>query len=291
MPRKQFNDGQEIVFSDLASISSVLEKELFERVLYQMMNRQDNVVFGDSFAVGFVDATHVSVNAGVGFQTDNTQVDPEPTKRMMFLSALQNLVIAAADPANPRIDIVCIQNQRANGATTPRNFKDPVSGVVSAQNMVVETDWLAGLQVVAGVPAGSPAAPAVPAGWIKLAQVTVAAVTGVAGAGSITDTRPMYQRPSSSLNRRTAIASGTVGSDDEFIYIDATAGSVTETLPSAASCSGKVYVIKRKVSDVSANNAVVAAAGTDLIDGQATYALAAGQTLEIMSDGTGWAIL
>lgn len=79
-----------------------------------------------------------------------------------------NLVIAAADPTNPRIDIVIAQVRDSNysGASTD-----------------------ARLTVVTGTPAGSPAVPAVPDSCVVLAQVAVAALASSITNANITDKR------------------------------------------------------------------------------------------------------
>jgi hypothetical protein len=55
----------------------------------------------------------------------------------------------------------------------------------------VETDWEAELLAVAGTPSVTPVVPATPSGYIKLAEVLVSAVTGVASGAAITDTRTL----------------------------------------------------------------------------------------------------
>jgi hypothetical protein len=86
----------------------------------------------------------------------------------IFNDATDTLTITTADPTNPRIDLVC--------ATVRDAF---YSG---ANNDVI-------FQVIAGTPAGSPVAPALPANSISLATVAVGAAVTQINAGNITDTR------------------------------------------------------------------------------------------------------
>jgi hypothetical protein len=86
----------------------------------------------------------------------------------IFNDATDTLTITTADPTNPRIDLVC--------ATVRDAF---YSG---ANNDVI-------FQVVAGTPAGSPVAPALPANSISLATVAVGAAVTQINSGDITDTR------------------------------------------------------------------------------------------------------
>ena len=78
------------------------------------------------------------------------------------------LSITTADPTNPRIDLVC--------ATVRDAY------YTGAYNDVI-------LQVVAGTPAGSPVAPALPANSISLATVAIGAGATAITTANITDTR------------------------------------------------------------------------------------------------------
>lgn len=89
-----------------------------------------------------------------------------------------NLAIAAADPTNPRIDLICASIQDAEYA--------------GSNNQPV-------LQVVTGSPAASPSVPSAPASSVVLAQVTVAAGATSITTGNITDKRPRVTCLPSSL--------------------------------------------------------------------------------------------
>jgi hypothetical protein len=88
----------------------------------------------------------------------------------IFNDAQDTLTITTADPTNPRIDLVC--------ATVRDAF---YSG---ANNDVI-------FQVIAGTPAGSPVAPALPANSISLATVAVGAAVTQINTANITDTRTL----------------------------------------------------------------------------------------------------
>jgi hypothetical protein len=86
----------------------------------------------------------------------------------IFNDATDTLTITTADPTNPRIDLVC--------ATVRDAF---YSG---ANNDVI-------FQVIAGTPAGSPVAPALPANSVSLATIAVGAAVTQINTANITDTR------------------------------------------------------------------------------------------------------
>jgi hypothetical protein len=191
VPRKFFNDGQFIQYSDFNLISTALEKELYDRILFRLLGSQENKVFDNSFYVSYVSATQVSVAAGLGFQTGDA-ADTEPEKRLLYKASATTKTVAAADPTNPRIDIVCIKHNRATTVTELRDFKDATDGSVSSQSMAVQKDWDSDLLVVTGTPAGSPSAPSTPSGYIKLCEITVPASTGPTSQSNISDKRLLF---------------------------------------------------------------------------------------------------
>jgi hypothetical protein len=98
------------------------------------------------------------------------------------------LTINTANPTNPRIDIVCATVQDAY-------YTGSLNDVI--------------LQVVAGTPAGSPVAPALPANSIELARVAVGAgVTSITNA-NITDTRVLVTTNIPEVGDITAVTAGT----------------------------------------------------------------------------------
>lgn len=282
MPRRQWNDGMEIVFPDLSSASSSLEIELYERLVYELMERQQGVVFGDSFFVSFTNATHISIAAGNGVQADGTQTDPEPKARLLYLPAAVPLAITTAAPTLNRIDLVCVRQNRATILTQSRNKKDATSGVVAPVSQIVETDWLSDTQIVAGTPSGSPVAPATPSGWIAIAQLLVTAVSGIANQAAITDVRPRYKKPSAWSPSKVVTADYVVDLDDSLIVCNPTADMMV-TLPIATLCTGKMLTVK----NISVHNITVQCQGSDILDGVASQLISDQWTaLNIKGDGT-----
>jgi hypothetical protein len=89
---------------------------------------------------------------------------------------------------------------------------------------------------------------------------------------------------------RTITATATAQASDYTILCDATSGAITVNLPGAATCSGRIYNIKK--IDVSANAVTIDGSSTETIDGALTKALAAQwATLQIQSNGTAWFII
>lgn len=87
----------------------------------------------------------------------------------------------------------------------------------------------------------------------------------------------------------TKTSNYSVLSSDCFLRADCTGGSITFTLPSASSNTGRIFYFKKV--DVSGNSMVVAAAGLDLIDGFATLTTPTQyQEFSLISSGSGWDI-
>lgn len=191
MPRRNFNDGQEIVFGDLNKITSAIERGLYDRFFLKMLQGKKDAFFDTSFLPSFSSSTSITVGAGLGIQEDSSQTSPEPTIRPLYLGSAETVNIGVPDAALDRIDIVVVQAALANELTENRKFKAAISGTISTESLVTQKDWTPTISVVAGTPDASPSAPATPAGFIKIAELYVTAVTGMSGSGAVTDSRSL----------------------------------------------------------------------------------------------------
>jgi hypothetical protein len=80
-----------------------------------------------------------------------------------------------------------------------------------------------------------------------------------------------------------------LGDWDYVIRADTTAGLLTLNLPAAATCSGRVYLVKRVTGG---SEVVIAANGAEAIDGSPSRTLTAQyESLIIQSNGGGWDVL
>lgn len=110
----------------------------------------------------------VDVAAGAAWIRGDDNPTLQPTYRYRE-AATTNLVIATADPTNPRIDIVIAEIRDSTFAGVNKDGR---------------------LRVITGTPAGSPVAPATPGNAIKLAEVSVPANDTTIENAQITDKRP-----------------------------------------------------------------------------------------------------
>lgn len=186
--RQNYNEGQEIIFQDLNKGSSRTEKLMFDTILFELMGRNSEGFFQDSLNVSRVSTSEVSVKQGVGFQLDQTD-SFEPDMKPVVTYANTSLIVPAANPSQDRIDIICVKAALESIDLESRKFKDAQSSLISNQNLYTAKRWKASFQVVSGNPAITPVAPAVPAGYVKIAEVLIEASNGIVSESNITDTR------------------------------------------------------------------------------------------------------
>jgi hypothetical protein len=140
----------------------------YDRITAQALWATTGIINSSSLAVTANSPAGMSVRVASGWAAIIGTTTSNMGVYTIFNDAQDTLTITTADPTNPRIDLVC--------ATVRDAF---YSG---ANNDVI-------FQVIAGTPAGSPVAPALPANSISLATVAVGAAVTQINSGNITDTR------------------------------------------------------------------------------------------------------
>ena len=188
MKRIVFNEFEKIIVQDFNDLQKVIAQGFQDRFLFPFLKKVSGFI-GSSFAPSRVDANTVQLESGTGFQLDAAQVGYEPKFREIVLGANLNVTIAAADETNPRWDIICARSKTEVTAQEERQVKIDGTGPIVAQTVDKLSENTYEVQVVAGTPAASPELPAVPAGWEKVAEVYVTAVTGVAADSDVYDKR------------------------------------------------------------------------------------------------------
>jgi len=155
---------------------------------------------GNAFAVvQHAAGANMSVDVGYGrsiVNITNTNLTPSKTYNVWFdcetdTSTATTVNIAAADPTNPRIDIVCAK-------------------VDVSQNPDTSAGNIASIIVVTGTPAGSPSAPATPANCLLLANIAVAAGATSVVTANITDKRVFVKVVTTALQEVTRQGLGNI---------------------------------------------------------------------------------
>jgi len=139
-----------------------------DRLGTQALWATTGIINSSSLAVAQNSPTGLSVLVASGWAAIVGTTQSNMGTYTIYNDATTVLSITTADPTNPRIDLVCatVRDAYYTGA-----FNDVI------------------LQVVAGTPAGSPVAPALPANSISLATVAVGAGATAITNANITDTR------------------------------------------------------------------------------------------------------
>jgi hypothetical protein len=107
---------------------------------------------------------------------------------------------------------------------------------------------------------------------------------GVAGGA------PTWVNTDAAVPTASKTSNYTVTATDAVIFADATSGSVTITLPAAASFAGYRFYIKR--IDNATNTCTVSRSGGDTIDGQTSFTIDQQYTaVMVVSNGSAWYIL
>lgn len=166
---------------------------------------------GDSYKVRVSSpaALSVQVSAGYGFRYDPSDLptdiggalalDDRSAYKPLVLLAPQTIAVPAADPVNARIDIVEVAQDRRAQDPASRDILDPTTGVFTPnlvnkilafnQDGRTSVNGAAKINYKTGTPAGSPVAPAVTAGYTKIAEVDVPALATAVNLGQIRDLR------------------------------------------------------------------------------------------------------
>lgn len=195
-------DGAGIEPGDLNNISNYLRSQTHD--LFSALARSSEASMGfptgSLFCVGnggapwflAANAMHVKFAAGPIGQliTAGTPTGDVPAVNWYWHEANElEQAIDAADPTNPRIDLVCVKIDTVDDATVVRNFKDAMSGAQTTENVVVRTLTRLQKQYVKGTAAGSPVEGAVPSGYVKLMAVRVPAAATALSPDNFTDYR------------------------------------------------------------------------------------------------------
>lgn len=98
-------------------------------------------------------------------------------------------VTVDAGGSQGRVDTVEIRPIEISYNSLSRNFKDPVTGLVTSANVKVRKEYGVEVQILKGTEGGSPVAPTHTAGWIKVAEISVAGSASSITQADIKDVR------------------------------------------------------------------------------------------------------
>jgi hypothetical protein len=154
----------------------------------------------------------------------------------------------------------------------------PVLEMYLATNVMIRSDGQYTVSSTSGVT--DIAVPDV--GWNRVAAGEWDATNGTSGRGGL-------RTGGFRTNIVTKTADYTLTALDFTVLGDTTGGSLTFTLPAAASCTGRIYVVKNV--GIGTNTITVDGAGAETIDGLATQSVGLLNVLQIQSTGATWVVL
>lgn len=194
MKRYQINQYEQVVSQDLNDLQKTIHQSIYDKTLYPFFSKQ-NGFLGDGFTVSRVNATSVSILAGRGFYYDAAQTGTEPKYRAIQLGSDLTLTVgvgtwaAAPDAPDNRIDIIVVRPLESVVTTADRLVRLNGTGPIEEQTVDKVLEQLYEINVVEGTADPSPSVPATPAGWLKIAEITITGGTGIASSSDVIDTR------------------------------------------------------------------------------------------------------
>lgn len=192
--RANFTAGVEVIIQDLNRISSLLEKNLYDRAvsaLTQIDKRPGGETawyIDNAFFCERTDSDTITVKAGLGFQKVTGGDASEPEIRPLYLDS-DHTIDFVAPASNPRIDLICVRADSLDADSENRRTKASEFSAIVEESRATAKAWTPTFNVVEGTPAAAPTAPSVPSGYVVIAEVTVDDSTTITNQAAISDER------------------------------------------------------------------------------------------------------
>lgn len=198
MYRKFLNTRQRITSTFVNRMTSLAARNLQEALRYALGGdvSRGGVIAGLTCSINGGTMT-VTVAAGLGLLVDAAMVHPDSQYRWCELTAGTSVNIPAADPANPRWDVIEIAPGNTTIGAALVDEWNPATGTFSSVSRDDEYQPTPTLSVRSGTAAASPLFPAGIAGRIPLAYVYVPAAAVTLTANDLVHCRPMLKAPGS----------------------------------------------------------------------------------------------
>lgn len=197
--RALFSDGQEITSTDYNRISTVLHKEIYNDLLFAMLNGETDAFFGEGFKAFDVNEFTVEVGAGFGLQSFGGNILP-----MKLTAPMRINIPPPADALGMTIQARSIEVDSERGL---RLFKDLDTDAIVERETVLSRDWSA--EVVLKVAQATTVPPDPDPGFVAIAQLRVAP----AGIASFQDVRKIFPTPKVGNNSGNLAYEHVVGSE------------------------------------------------------------------------------
>jgi len=122
----------------------------------------------------FLSAFTMTLGAGSAFFQETSGVSSDDSTYQVLRWPSQTVSFSAADPTNPRIDLIVATPAQVESSPIFRNILvNPITRLVAATSVFKNQDPVSAISIVAGAPSAIPVPPAVPAGKLALFEVFV----------------------------------------------------------------------------------------------------------------------
>ena len=168
--------GEKITSADLVRIGTMAEQALYHLLARLCQSSQSgNPIqgfFGADCEVTISAGLTLSIAEGWGFYYDTAEANEFKALYKPIVVSTAFTTTLDARSGSPRIDIVCLAPLLVEDQSESRSIKAG-DGSTSSQSVNKRSRWSYQVLVVKGTPSGTPAAPATPSGYLKLANVYV----------------------------------------------------------------------------------------------------------------------
>lgn len=185
---QQFSDGEAIMAADLTNISRYLRAQMLgivggSAIVHPSVDvgaPSTGVLFaarGNAAAPTFKTGLQIGNEYGVVFQQIGSGFGSDDANFCAYAVDHDELLttFGAADPTNPRVDLVAVKLDLIDGPSASRNFEDATTRAKSSITVYPSRVVRLTKQVVVGTPGPSPVEPATPAGFVPWASAWIPA--------------------------------------------------------------------------------------------------------------------
>lgn len=185
-----WNTRERITSTDFNDATNLLNRGMLE-MLASSSGRQTGVVHGLQASITGVGLA-VSVSAGLAVFDNGTPTTADDSVfEWLELGSSTSVNVPAADPANPRWDVIEIAASDVVELSALRDVFNPALGTFTPQTLEKRRRSAPTISVRSGTPAATPVFPAGIAGVIPLAYILVPATVAVLTAGDEVLCRPL----------------------------------------------------------------------------------------------------
>lgn len=184
-----FNTRERALSTDLNDLTNLIHRGLLQS-LAAIHGEQSGVIEGFETTIVGV-GLDVTVSPGLAILNTGGATSDDADFTWIMLEEADTVTLPAADGANPRWDVIEIEENDAVVLSTPRDIFDPSTGTFTPQAVTKRRGSSPTLSVRSGTPAATPILPAGIAGRIPIAYIRVPAAAANLNVNDYVRCRPL----------------------------------------------------------------------------------------------------